>query len=160
MTIENDPSARIQVRSRGELRHPGSCCICGNGTCDDGYVDLGVFYDYEGTMYICMTCVFQIVAAVGCFTPEEVKMLNEQASEYARKFDESQTELAHAQHHIDTVNALLRSKFLPGSPVIVPGVEVSDESTPEQPADAEPVSEPPKGGTTRKSVIKEPTPFS
>lgn len=52
--------------------HPGSCMVCGSGNCDDGYLDLGVFYDYEGTCYLCMTCAYQAGETVGLYTPDEV----------------------------------------------------------------------------------------
>lgn len=77
MVIENDPSARMQLRSRGELVHPGQCMVCGNGTCDEGYIDLGVFFDYEGTMYLCKTCCYQAGETFGMFTPDEVKSQQE-----------------------------------------------------------------------------------
>lgn len=72
MVIENDPSARMQVRSMGELMHPAQCMVCGNGMCEEGYLDLGVFYDYEGTMYLCKTCCYQAGETFGMFTPDEV----------------------------------------------------------------------------------------
>lgn len=160
MTIENDPSARMQLRSRGELRHPGACCICGNGTNDDGYVDLGVFYDYEGTMYLDMTCALQIATLIGCVSPEEIKIFEKKVEELAKKNDELRKDLDDAQHHVDTVNALLRSKLLPSSDSSGTSVEISE---------AKPESEQPaptgndqlvRGRKTTKPVITEPTPFA
>lgn len=77
MVIENDPSARMQIRSRGELVHPGRCMVCGSGNCDEGYIDLGVYFDYEGTMYLCKTCCYQAGETFGMFTPDEVKSQQE-----------------------------------------------------------------------------------
>lgn len=94
MAIENDPSARMQLRTRGELQHPGSCMVCGSGVCDLGYVDLGVFYDYEGTMYLCHTCVTQAAEIIGMFTPEQVESqrqllddLTSQNAQYKEELD-------------------------------------------------------------------------
>lgn len=77
MVVENDPSARMQIRTRGELRHPGTCLECGSGTCDEGYLDLGVFFDYEGQMYLCKVCVFQAGETFGMYTPAEVESQQE-----------------------------------------------------------------------------------
>lgn len=70
-------SDRVQVRSQGELRHPGACALCGNGNCDDGYVDLGIYYDYEGQVYLCMNCIEQVIHAVDGLTTEEAAFLKE-----------------------------------------------------------------------------------
>lgn len=69
---EINPSARMQVRGVGELMHPGACAVCGNGTCEDGYVDPGVYYDYEGQVYFCMRCVEELIATVGGATGAEL----------------------------------------------------------------------------------------
>jgi hypothetical protein len=78
MILENDPSARMQLRSMGELVHPAACCVCGNGVCEAGYIDLGVYYDYEGQMYLCKTCLYQAGETFGMFTPDEVKIIQDQ----------------------------------------------------------------------------------
>jgi hypothetical protein len=76
----NDPSARMQLRSMGELVRPAACCVCGNGTHEDGYLDLGVYYDYEGQMYLCKTCATQAGETIGMYTPDEVKNLQDLAA--------------------------------------------------------------------------------
>ena len=160
MPIENDPSARMQVRSRGELRHPGSCMVCGNGTNDDGYVDLSVFFDFEGTMYLDMTCALELAELIGCVTPEQIKVFEQKVEDLAKKNDELRKELDNAQHHVDTVNALLRSSLLPGSDPASADLEVSEEQP--EPEQQEPtvLSEPVKRQSTRKAVVVEPTPFA
>lgn len=70
---EIDPSRKIQPRSRGDLRHPGTCACCGGSDPDRTYVDFGIYYDYEGTMYICSTCFTEAVHVMGYFTPDEVE---------------------------------------------------------------------------------------
>lgn len=69
---EINPSARMQVRGVGDLIHPGACAVCGNGTCHDGYLDPGVYYDYEGQVYLCMRCVEELIATVGGATAAEL----------------------------------------------------------------------------------------
>ena len=150
--VENDPSARFQVRSRGELMHPGGCMVCGNGTHEEGYVDLGVFYDYEGSMYLCMTCALQVSALIGCVLPEEILALKKTNEQVVQERDDLRKDLDHAQHHIDTVNALLRSRYLPDS-----GSSDSSPSTPEDESDA---PSPVKRRAQGKPVVKESTPIS
>lgn len=87
-------SDRVQVRSQGELMHPGACALCGSGNHDDGYVDLGVYYDYEGQVYLCMTCVAQVIHTVDGLTVDEAEFLkdinNNLAQENARLTEELQ----------------------------------------------------------------------
>lgn len=69
---EVDPSRRIIARTRGELQHPGSCAICGGSDPDRTFVDIGVYYDYEGNVYICHLCFDEAaVKVMGYFTREE-----------------------------------------------------------------------------------------
>ena len=70
-----DPSARMQLRNMGELNHPGACAVCGNGTCDQGYVDIGVYYEYEGMMYLCIPCVTELAETAGMLSIEQVAEL-------------------------------------------------------------------------------------
>jgi hypothetical protein len=45
--------------------------VCGTGNCDDGYIDLGVWYEFVGTCYICMNCIHQAAEVAGCLLPVE-----------------------------------------------------------------------------------------
>ena len=76
---EVDPSRRIIARTRGELQHPGSCAICGGSDPDRTFVDIGVYYDYEGNVYICHLCFDEAaVQVMGYFTREEhLKLLGQ-----------------------------------------------------------------------------------
>ena len=73
MALENDPSRKIQQRSRGDLGFPGSCACCGGSDPERTYVDFGIWYDYEGSVYICSICFTEAVQVMGFFTPDEVK---------------------------------------------------------------------------------------
>lgn len=75
--FDNTPSDKMQVLGIADLRHPGTCMVCGNGTHPDGYVDLGVWYEYEGNCYICSLCLKQAAEVIGCLVPEEAKALQE-----------------------------------------------------------------------------------
>lgn len=136
MAIENDPSARMQLRTRGELQHPGSCMVCGSGVCDLGYVDLGVFYDYEGTMYLCHACVTQAAEIIGMFTPEQVESqrqllddLTSQNAQYKDELDRVRPVISALEHLKpptvfipDSVNDLVHE-----DPESVPAVTSGDE---------------------------------
>lgn len=132
MAIENDPSARMQLRTRGELVHPGSCMVCGSGTCDEGYLDLGVFFDYEGTMYLCHTCATQAGETIGMFTPDQVNSqlsLLEQLTQENAKYKE---ELDNVRPLVDAVNRLRQpsDSIDPHAPTIVDFVREESESLP------------------------------
>ena len=105
MVIENDPSARMQVRSKGELVHPGRCMVCGNGNCDSGYLDLGVFFDYEGTMYLCMSCCTQAGETIGMFTPDEVKSQQELIEKLTHENVQQKEELDYARPIIGSLRS-------------------------------------------------------
>lgn len=96
------PSDRVQVRKIGELRHPGTCALCGNATCLEGYVDLDIYYEYEGNVYLCMNCVKQVCFVVGALLPDESKHLNELNLEMAQLVKSLKEQLSDYQH-IDTL---------------------------------------------------------
>ena len=145
--IENDPSARMQVRSMGELMHPASCCVCGNGTCDDGYLDLGVYYDYEGQMYLCMTCATQAGETIGMFTPEEFKIAQTAVNTLQAEKDKLLQELDYARPLVSAVldavsgfSGLSSDSTEDASPSAEPEFEDSDKS-PKPAISGEPISE-------------------
>lgn len=115
MAIENDPSARMQVRSRGQLVAPASCMVCGNATCDEGYLDLNVFIDFHGTCYLCMNCIIQAGETVGMYTVEQVGHFTAQIESLLESKEALTSELANAQSYIDNFNSLLASKFSSGN---------------------------------------------
>lgn len=86
--------------------HPGSCCVCGSGNCDDGYLDLGVYYDYEGTMYLCMTCAYQAGETVGLYTPDEVKLTQQQLSDAMTQIAALTEELEYARPIVAAVESV------------------------------------------------------
>lgn len=98
--FENTPSDRVQLVGLGELLSPATCMICGNGTCDEGYVRLGVFYDFEGEQYLCRTCVIQVAELFGCLTPEEAQHLQHQAELLAAENATINTNLGDAHERL------------------------------------------------------------
>lgn len=68
------PSEKIQVVGLGDLLSPAACIVCGNGTCQDGYISFGIFVDYVGSLYLCMTCMLQAAETADCSGPVETEM--------------------------------------------------------------------------------------
>ena len=73
MPKELRPDDRMQVMGVGDLRPPGCCAVCGNGTHPEGYVHLGINFAYEGEIYLCMTCVTECAETAGLLSAPEVK---------------------------------------------------------------------------------------
>lgn len=112
---ETDPSSRMQIRSRGEIREPGSCYVCGNGNCDLGYLDFGTFVDYHGNFYLCVTCTIQAAETIGFTSPDGVQFITEQLTKVTAELDETKAELADARKYVDSVNSMLASRHYNGS---------------------------------------------
>lgn len=106
MARESDPSDRILLKSRGELNHPGSCMVCGGSDEERNYVDLGVFYDYEGNCYLCDLCGTQVGEVLGLFTPDEIKDLVKQGNDLAAANEAMRKELDHARPIVDAIRGL------------------------------------------------------
>lgn len=106
MTVEANPSARVQVRSASNLMHPGSCMICGSGDAERTYLDLSTFYDYEGQQYICVEyCCRELTAAIGALMPDEALFLIEQNNKYEAR----SVELEKVKEHYDRLVTALGS---------------------------------------------------
>lgn len=143
MVIENDPSARMQVRSRGQLVAPASCAVCGNATCDEGYLDLNVFIDFHGTVYLCMNCITQGAETVGMFTPTEVKNLTNQIEGLMQANEALTLELHNVTEQRDSYSNALRHAYSDsGTNGTVSAASPKDVlETPERPAVREPEPE-------------------
>lgn len=142
MVIENGPSARMQVRSRGQLVAPACCMVCGNATCEHGYLDLNVFIDFHGTCYLCVTCLTQGAETIGMFTPVEVSHLQNQIEGLLKNIETLSKELANVTEHRDALDNALRHAYSSSSGDVV----------------SVPVSETSEGPSVRESEPKEPTP--
>lgn len=152
MPILNDPSARFQVRSRGELMAPGTCAVCGNGTCDDGYLDLDVFVDYLGTLYLCLTCLTEAGETIGMYTAEQVKTTEALMSSMAKVNEDLTQELKHARPVIDSLRAIAAAN---GTPDVPSGTADSEPAVVEQSTDKTP-SGPDAGESKPAEPVKVP----
>jgi len=133
MTFTNTPSDRVQLRGLGELQHPGSCALCGSGNCEDGYVDLGIYYDYEGQMYLCVICVKQVAGVIDMIPSEEVQFMQAAAEELALKFKALEDENLRYRERLAAYDVLVNSVssgFPAGTPSQIeePTVESANES--------------------------------
>lgn len=140
------PSDRMQVVGLGELMHPGACALCGNGTCVDGYVNTSIFYDYEGTVYLCMRCVEQLCKVVGALLPDEVVSFKQHTEEIAKRCAELEAENNDLRGRVSSWDSVLSGAFPNG----VPGATVNEGSEDKQPD----VTEPTTGSAGRKPTAK------
>lgn len=144
---EINPSARIQVRGVGDLMHPGACAICGNGTRPEGFVDIGVYYDYEGQVYICMMCAEDLVHTIDGLTAEEHAMVKSISEGFAAENEALKTQVeelsAELKQYRDSIVSAFGSSVLPVPTLMgVPSTEVVDSGKSDSPEDgsiAEPV---------------------
>ncbi len=153
MAIENDPSARIQFLNIGSLLAPGSCYVCGSGTCEEGYLDFGTFVDYHGSFYLCMTCFKQAAELLGFFTALEAEHLNKQNEELLAHNKELEQKLEEAIEYGRSLNVVLRDQFSNGS-----GPDSASDAVQAEPVQSEPDPNPLKRNDSGESEPTEPTP--
>lgn len=108
---EIDPSARIQLRNMGELQHPASCAVCGSGSCDAGYVDIGVYFEYEGYVYLCISCLTQAAEAGGMLSIEQSQYLRDQNNELVAESKLLHDKMEKALERLGHYDALLNDSI-------------------------------------------------
>lgn len=155
MRKEIDPGSKVQLRAPGQLMHPGACAVCGTGTCDEGFVDPGIYFDYEGQVYFCMTCMDQIGSTIGYLTEKEADFLQQQNSEYLLRISELESELEDALGRLHSYNKLLVNAV---SDVSVPITGVVAYQTDNADSFSPPavISDDASGASEGKSVITKP----
>jgi hypothetical protein len=104
--FENGPSDRMQLVGVGELLHPGSCIVCGNGTCAEGYIRFGVSLEFEGELYLCWFCVVQAAEVLKCLIPSEADTLREIADKVATENASLRKENEFANERLKAVDAI------------------------------------------------------
>lgn len=130
------PSDRVQLIGQGQLMHPGCCALCGSGNSEDGYVDTGIFYDYEGQVYFCVTCATQIANVIGCLAADEVQHLQALLAETATQLKEVKEAHARDAERLNDYDNLMLNAIAVGidRPDVVSGELVT--SQPEAAGDA------------------------
>lgn len=147
--MTHTPSDRVQVRQLGDLQHPGACALCGNGTCNRGYVDLDIYYDYEGQVYLCMFCAEDVAELIGALLPAQSTHLETLNSEIAVKLKELEAENERLNSELSTWRSLIDDALDRRN-------ARTDVEQSEQPS-AEPSSEPADGAVKGKPVAKKST---
>jgi hypothetical protein len=120
----------MQIRSIGELQLPGTCYVCGNGTCDEGYVDFGTFVDYHGSFYLCLICAKQLAELLGYFSPDEVQTTQALLSTYVTENESLKKELENARPVLDSLTSFLQSTVQSSGFIGSDVAEAADESRP------------------------------
>lgn len=162
MIPENNPGARMQVRSLGELVAPASCCVCGSGNNDSGYLDLATFIEYHGTLYLCKTCLYEAGETFGMFTPDEVREMQESLGSLIETNKCLNEELDRVRPLIDFVEQYVSNAVSAGNILVSPASEGSEDKyghltlVASQSAESEPESSEPvkKSGPSDSSEAK------
>jgi hypothetical protein len=152
MSKEYDPSGRFKIISVGMLMHPAACAVCGNGTCEQGYVDFGLAYDYEGSVYFCVLCAREIGEVVGQVTPEEVSLIQTIADSVAVENELLKAELDRVKPIADSVMRAFNNSSFATADGYAAAADLEDNSGSVEVA-AKPVSRADGG----ESVSEEPT---
>lgn len=127
--FENGPSDRMQFVGMGGLAHPGDCMVCKNGTCEKGYIRLGVYYDFEGEQYLCWYCLVQAAEILGCLIPDEANSLREVINNLVRENNVMTTELGKANERLAAFDFVLAGiSGLPSIDVILASADATQES--------------------------------
>lgn len=67
--FNHNASDKMQLIGLGELPPPAQCFVCGNGSCEAGYVNLGVWAEFVGNLLVCTPCLVQAAELAGCLAP-------------------------------------------------------------------------------------------
>lgn len=150
MVHEITPSDRVQIRQRSDLVYPAVCAMCGNGTDVDGFIDVGVWYEWEGQVYFCHKCGLEIARAIGCLMPDESRYLEDMNRKMAEELKVTKEQLDDLKHFAD-----LADRFVSQRPV---GPDNSTDLAFNQESADESVSatEPTQGAAKREPVTKKP----
>lgn len=138
------------MRELGNLQPPGTCSLCGNGTDLEGYLDIDLWIEYYGQVYLCMSkCALQVVETIGALIPSEAKQFLETtqniATEYAELKEKYNAAIARLAVYDDAVIAAASSNL------------AATFSEDESEAGDEPNASPAKPADSGESGAKEPT---
>ncbi len=105
----HSPSDRMQLVGMGDLLHPGCCIVCGNGTCEKGYIKLDVSFEFEGEGYLCYYCTVQAGEILGMMIPEEVKILKDHNDKLNQLATAYKTQLDAANDRLSSYDTIMRT---------------------------------------------------
>ena len=126
---EQTSDSKMQLVGQGDLVHPGSCMVCGSGNYEKGYVNLGVWYEYEGNMYLCGNCLSEAGEIIGMLTAAEVTEMNALHAKIAQDNERLTSELEQANERLSVFDAAMRSIAVsstdPGGPSSTGSLEIT-----------------------------------
>lgn len=143
-----DPSGKFKLVAKGYLAPPASCLTCGNGNCEEGYIDCGAYVDYYGQVYLCWFCAIQLAETFGCVIPEDVAKMEATLTEALNSRTALESELETANERLAAYSLLYGGLPVPSGTSDSP-VSDADEDEPDTPLDFE-------GSDDGESVTPEP----
>lgn len=143
-----DPSGKFKLVAKGYLASPASCLSCGNGSCEEGYIDTGSYVDYYGQVYLCWFCAIQLAETFGCVIPEDVAKMEETLTEALNSRTALEEELRVANERISAYSLIIGPISVPSEPSDNSASDV-DEDEPDTSLDFE-------GSDDGESVTPEP----
>lgn len=102
-----EPISRMKLRSMSELQHPSACRVCGNGAYEEGYVDIDVYFEFEGWTYLCLSCLTEAAEAGGMLSKEESEHLKKVNESFAEENKTLRTLLEAANERLKHFDAIL-----------------------------------------------------
>lgn len=161
--FEHTSDSRMQLCGIGDLMHPGACMVCGSGNREQGYVNLGVYYEYEGNMYLCFTCLTEAAEVIGMLTSDEALILRNEAGQVFRENTKLKEELNRANERLVAIDSVLSGLAVAGafstdSPAVAVegegqisdgGNDVSTGTNAGEPESAKPVTSDKPAGVSR-----------
>lgn len=142
-----DPSGKFKLVAKGYLAAPASCLTCGNGNCEEGYIDCGSYVDYYGQVYLCWFCAIQLAETFGCVIPEDVEKMEATLKEQMETTETLTMEL-------ETANARIGAYSLLFGVLPVPDGDSDSATDPESEESADAVVDA-EGSVNGESVTEE-----
>ena len=109
--FETTPSDKVRFRALGELPSPGTCLVCGSGTREEGYVDLGVYLEFVGEGLICYICIIQVGELIGMMIPDEVSHIHTTAQDLATENASLKAQLEASNERLSNYDSLFTRAF-------------------------------------------------
>lgn len=103
----HSPSDGMKLLGLGGLPAPAACFVCGSGNYDEGYVDLGVYYDYYGELLLCTACLFKAAEIAGAYLPEVKKLAEDMVTSQAEEIRRLTKELDEARARLAVFNGMV-----------------------------------------------------
>ena len=108
LEVKSNPGSRMQIVGFDGLMHPATCMVCGSGNREGGYLRLGVYFDYEGEMYICIDfCLTELINTVGGLTRDEAVTVYTAANNALERVAQLEAELEYVNGRLVSYDALL-----------------------------------------------------